>query len=68
VNNDAFFYVTDQEQIDQAIPGILDKHDKLGGFKLEYSLLLTEEIVRNCEKLSDSKVLNYLAKCVKAAE
>lgn len=45
VDTDEVCYVEDDPDPNTAVPGILDRVDMLGGFKVRSSLLLTEEIV-----------------------
>jgi len=60
VKTDALYYVSSESNPEEAVNGILDRSESLGGYKHAYSLLLTEEIVRTAMMFEKQALLGYL--------
>lgn len=44
IYTDALWFVSNDPNPETAIPGLLDKHDKLGGYKLVYTLPMSKDV------------------------
>jgi hypothetical protein len=61
VDNDAMTFLTSESDHRKAVPGILDREGKLGGYKHVWSLLLTPDIIRQSQQLTDGKMVTFLS-------
>lgn len=48
---DDMAFISREKEPGQAVPGILDRQGKLGGYRCKYSVQLTEEIIQKCESI-----------------
>lgn len=65
VKCDAVWYVSPVKNPVEAVPGIMERCEKLGGFKHAYTLLLTREIVQQSQQHKGDGLLDFLKECVK---
>lgn len=55
VYSDELGFVSDDANHETAIPGVLDRQDKLGGYKHKYSFEITEQMVSDCAAFTDER-------------
>lgn len=55
---DDMAFISSDPNCKTAVPGILDKQDKLGGYKHKYSIEITKEIVENAPELKPNSSAN----------
>jgi hypothetical protein len=65
VYSDGLWFVSNTENPESAVPGILKRAGQLGGYKHVYSAMCTQEIVEKSQRLSQnpSKFVSYLHRC-----
>lgn len=57
IYSDGVYFVSSNPNPFAAVPGILDRMDKLGGYKHVYSFLLTEEMVARAGEFTDAELV-----------
>lgn len=60
IYNDGMYIVSSNPNPEQAIPGMCDKWDKLGGYKHEYTLRIDADMCEQFRTLSPVKLITYL--------